>query len=187
METPTPTTGKKSSRTQQWKPTDGFGRFGAQVITDRIAKMLSHSREVRRGTDVEAVHDMRVASRRLRAAIEVFEPAFRGPSYERLEREVKLITDSLSHARDLDVMMGDLTADAARLPVSQRGVATELVRKWGAERRRIQGDVVAALNRLAERDPEGLFREAAGVTSDARPLDRAVQPEAAPADQGADA
>jgi CHAD domain-containing protein len=107
---------------------------------------------------------MRVASRRLRAALAVFEPAFHGPAYERLGREVKLVTDSLSRARDLDVMVRDLGADALRLPTTQRGAVLDLVRQWAAERRRIQGDVVAALDRLAERDPVRMFDEIAHVT-----------------------
>ncbi len=160
MSTPSGPGRKKPARGTVWKPGDSFRAFGECVIAERIARMLSHARAVRRGTDPEAVHDMRVASRRLRAALAVFEPAFRHSDYYRLEKEVKQLTDSLSRARDLDVMIEELSREAANMPASQRGVIGDIVRDWSVERRRIQGDVVAALDRLAEKDPMTLFDRA---------------------------
>lgn len=141
-----------------------FREFGTEAISSRIARMLSFARAVRRGTDPEAVHDMRVASRRLRAALAVFEPAFDSPEYGRLMRETRLITSALSRARDLDVMGQRLTKDAATLPASQRGLVTELIREWAVERRRVQDRVVDALDRLNKKDMSAWFTQiAAGV------------------------
>jgi CHAD domain-containing protein len=157
---------RKGGKGSGFKPQDSFRDYGERVITDRINRMLSYSRAVRRGTDADAVHDMRVASRRLRAALSVFRPAFACAEYDRLERDVKQITDALSHARDLDVMIEALTRDAALVPASQRALIVEIVRSCTSERRRLQGDVVAGLDRLSVRHPAELFtriREAAAT------------------------
>lgn len=62
---------------------------------------------VRAGSDPEAIHDTRVAIRRLRAALGLFEPVIpqRGA---RLRSELKWLTRELGHVRDLDVMSEQL-------------------------------------------------------------------------------
>ena len=44
--------------------------------------------------DPERVHDMRVATRRLRAAMEVFEPCFPRKRFRKALREVKALADA---------------------------------------------------------------------------------------------
>src|SRR5688500_1971077 len=58
-----------------------------EAIGERAEGMLAHLEGVRLGTDIEAVHDMRVASRRLVAAMRVFHAAFPTRHYARLLRE----------------------------------------------------------------------------------------------------
>lgn len=134
-----------------------FRAYGADTIARRIARMVSYTRAVRRGNDPDAVHDMRVASRRLRAALNVFQTAFDDPMYVKLQKEVRQVTGALSLARDLDVMIAGLQKDAAYLPTGQRGVISEVLREWMSRRREAQGSVVAALDRLAAFDPAAVF------------------------------
>lgn len=53
--------------------------------------------------EVERVHDMRVATRRLRAALEVFEACFPRKPYRKALKRVKALADALGERRDLDV------------------------------------------------------------------------------------
>ena len=53
--------------------------------------------------DIERVHDMRVATRRLRAALEVFEPCFPRKRYREALKRVKALADALGERRDRDV------------------------------------------------------------------------------------
>ncbi len=74
---------------------------------------------VRAGDDVEAVHDLRVATRRLRAVLSVLKPAFPGKALERFEKDIAAMTDHLGEARDTDVFIEFLdkeidSADPAR-------------------------------------------------------------------------
>lgn len=74
-------------------------------IHHRAEGMLEHLEGVREGKDIEAVHDMRVGSRRLVAAMRVFRECFPGRHYERLLREGRQVTRRLGAVRDLDVLI----------------------------------------------------------------------------------
>jgi triphosphatase len=52
---------------------------------------------------VEAVHRGRVAIRRLRAALQLFQPVANDDSYQKLADELKWLSDLLGYTRDLDV------------------------------------------------------------------------------------
>ena len=60
------------------------------------------------GEDIEGVHDVRVASRRLRAAMDVAVACFPAKWYAPLHRVAKEITGSLGEVRDCDVMIESL-------------------------------------------------------------------------------
>jgi CHAD domain-containing protein len=83
------------------------------VYGSRYLIRLTHafSREikgVRAGGDVEPVHRMRVASRRLRAALPLFSSCLPEKKYKEWFREVRRTTRALGSARDLDVQIGFL-------------------------------------------------------------------------------
>jgi CHAD domain-containing protein len=87
--------------------------------------MISNEQAVRTG-DPEGVHQMRVALRRLRAAISIFKGLLAGAETERVKAELKWLTDQLSDARSLDVLVGEVQPLEAATPVS--GVARILQR-----------------------------------------------------------
>lgn len=125
-----------------------FREYGARVMRERLVVMLSHAPGVRLAEDIEALHDMRVASRRLRAALGMFAPAFPDPSFKRFEADVKAVTDALGVARDLDVMIETLKEMEEELPEGERAGMEKFVAERLAHRARCQIDVVRALDRL---------------------------------------
>lgn len=60
------------------------------------------------GIDPEGVHQMRVALRRLDAALTLYEPLIPQAQVDRLQRRVKSITQTLGPARDWDVFISDM-------------------------------------------------------------------------------
>lgn len=74
-----------------------------QLILERVLELVKHEGGTRSGEDIEALHDMRVASRRLREALEIFEFCFTPKLYDRLYTRVRRITRALGRARDADV------------------------------------------------------------------------------------
>jgi CHAD domain-containing protein len=82
---------------------DPFGTTGARVVSIRADELVEHSEGVLDTSDIERLHNMRVASRRLRAAMEVFEPCFPRKRFRAALKEVKAIADALGERRDRDV------------------------------------------------------------------------------------
>ncbi|HEY1355459.1 MAG TPA: CHAD domain-containing protein [Solirubrobacterales bacterium] len=80
-----------------------FAEAAARVIALRADELFEHSEGVLDTGDIERVHDMRVATRRLRAAMEIFETCFPPKRWRRALRRVKALADSLGERRDRDV------------------------------------------------------------------------------------
>ncbi len=79
--------------------------FAGQALLERLQRMLKESRGVRLGEDPECLHRMRVASRRLRSALSLFESLFEGKETRRWRREVGGMARALGDGRDLDVQI----------------------------------------------------------------------------------
>ncbi|HJK31339.1 MAG TPA: CHAD domain-containing protein, partial [Methanocorpusculum sp.] len=90
------------------KMDEGYRLYGATVLAQLAADMAGESAGVKAGTDIEYIHRMRVASRRLRAALPLFAGCFPKKEYKHWENEIKQITRSLGRARDLDVQIAFL-------------------------------------------------------------------------------
>lgn len=136
-----------------------FRDYASQVIEERLEKMLSHVEGVRLAQDIEAVHDMRVASRRLRAALSIFAAAFPAQEFSRFEREVKMVTRALGSARDLDVMIETLQTLDMLLPEHQRAGMEAFIAEKVAERATLQKDVQNALDHLEKCDLRARFAQ----------------------------
>lgn len=123
--------------------------FGSRMTLERLALLKQEIPGVRQGRDIEAVHRMRVASRRLRTALRLFEelwPPRRGKAWQ---REVRRVTRSLGEARDADVQIlfveGELRS--CREPGLRRGLA-RLRLRLRQRRANLQARVVKRVNRL---------------------------------------
>lgn len=129
-----------------------FAAAGASVVESRAAEVVAHSSGVLDVSAIEGVHDMRVATRRLRAALEVFAPCFPKDGRKRALKEVKAIADALGERRDRDVAIAGLSSFAAEIPAPDRPGITSLIDRFRQE----QLDANAALEPFVE--PERLER-----------------------------
>ena len=89
-----------------------------QLIAGRFEAVWRAAPRAIDGTDPEGVHDVRVASRRLRAAMDVADGCFPERWYRPLHRVAKAITSSLGEVRDREVLLEFLTAERAAAPAS---------------------------------------------------------------------
>jgi CHAD domain-containing protein len=102
-----------------------YAAAAAKVVAVRARELADHSRNVLDIDDIERVHDMRVASRRLRAALEIFEPCFPEVQHDEALGEVKAIADALGERRDADVTIAALESFTENLAApDRRGVAS---------------------------------------------------------------
>jgi triphosphatase len=76
-----------------------------QIARECIHHLQSNQDMVLQGTDVEGVHQMRVALRRLRSAFSLFHKMLGRENTTGLTEELRWITDILGAARDLDVFI----------------------------------------------------------------------------------
>jgi len=70
--------------------------------------MLLCEAGVRLGEDIEYVHDMRVASRRARAALTMFGPYFQAKALDEYAKRLRKTAQILGDVRDLDVALDNL-------------------------------------------------------------------------------
>lgn len=93
----------------------------------RAAEVFEYSAGVLDVDRIEAVHDMRVGTRRLRAALEVFEPCFPAKRHRRALKRVKALADALGERRDADVAIESLEAFAGEAPEAERPAIAALI------------------------------------------------------------
>jgi CHAD domain-containing protein len=102
-----------------------LGEVAYATMRRQFAEFLRHEPGVRLGEDAEEVHDMRVASRRLRAVLQSFEPALSEKAL-RFEPELKHFAVVLGEVRDLDVQLGRIETWISGSPEEDRGALEEL-------------------------------------------------------------
>jgi CHAD domain-containing protein len=107
--------------------------------------MLLHEGGTLTGENIEELHDMRVATRRMRAAFEVFDGAFASKSIKRHLKGLRLTGRTLGRVRDLDVFIDK----ARRYQASQTGEQDHdlepLLEAWGAERETARQEMASYL------------------------------------------
>lgn len=105
-------------------PDTRFRDAAAAAVSVRATEVFAFGDAALDVSDIEGVHDMRVATRRLRAALEVFAPCFPDKPHAAVLKEVKELADRLGDRRDPDVVLEELEALAGRFaPADQPGVA----------------------------------------------------------------
>ena len=107
------------------------------------------------GEDIEGVHDVRVASRRLRAAMDVAVECFPAEWYRPLHRTAKAITGALGEVRDRDVLLEALAARRAEAAPPERPGIDRLISRVERERTAARAEMERFLQGLLEGDIPG--------------------------------
>jgi CHAD domain-containing protein len=123
-------------------PDEPFAEAGARVVRVRTEELFGHADGVLDTEDIERVHDMRVATRRLRAVLEIFRPCFPRDEFRAALRDVKDLADALGARRDPDVHIAAMRAFAAAVPEDQRPGVDALLLRF--EERQVAGNAVLA-------------------------------------------
>jgi CHAD domain-containing protein len=122
-------------------PHGSFRHAAHGAVRVRSAEVFEHAGRALDVHDIEGVHDMRVALRRLRATLELFAPCFPKRARREAIRELNQIADALGRRRDVDVQIADLEAVRAGGAARHRRALSELIDRLRAE----QADANAAL------------------------------------------
>lgn len=125
-----------------------YASAAASIVEVRARELIDHAHGVLDTGSIERVHDMRVATRRLRAALEIFNPCFSRREHKSALREVKALADALGERRDRDVAIDSLGAIGAAMSATDRlGIETLVARM-----REEQSEANDALGRFVTED-----------------------------------
>src|SRR5437763_11178874 len=143
-----------------------FREAGARAVRTRSEEVFEHREGVLDTTDIEGVHDMRVATRRLRAVMEIFAPCFPKKEQRKLLKEVKALADSLGERRDADVAIASFESAWAAMPVAGRPGVDHMLAELRAEQRAANEEVAEMLDRI---DADGLHERLLTLAAETAP------------------
>jgi CHAD domain-containing protein len=84
-------------------------QFGLYYMLEQTKRLVDEIPGVQLGRDIEAIHQMRVASRRLATALDVFKPCLPKKKSKDWRDATRKVTIALGKARDLDIQIAQLT------------------------------------------------------------------------------
>jgi CHAD domain-containing protein len=133
-------------------PFEPYALAAARTVRVRADELFANADGVLDTSDIERVHDMRVASRRLRAVLEIFEPCFPQGDFKTVLRDVKALADALGERRDPDVHIEDMEELEKQVQAAMRPGIDALVERLRARQARGNDTLAAALDHVQECD-----------------------------------
>jgi len=143
-----------------------YAEAAARTVAVRADELFAAGRDVLDTDDIEQVHDMRVASRRLRAVLEIFAPCFDRAAYRPVLRDVKALADALGTRRDPDVQLDALARLTAKMGASERRGIEVMAARLRAEQAVGNQTLAAALEEAEASDLHGRLQALAASATD---------------------
>jgi triphosphatase len=112
-----------------------------------MAAWLLHEPGARLGDDLEELHDLRVAGRRLDAILRQFQ-SFLPPEFFKFRATLKTVLRALGHVRDLDVALSELQDFSRKLPKTDRVGVEPLKEHLMSERGRARTQMLSVLDSI---------------------------------------
>jgi CHAD domain-containing protein len=131
-------------------PSLSAGEVGRANLRRHLASWLAHEPAARLGEDPEALHELRVAGRRIETTLGVFEP-YLPKSLVRQRPGWKSLVRALGTVRDLDVQLAGLAAFVDKLHDSDAGQVAPLLERLTSERRSARSRMLSMLDRPSTR------------------------------------
>jgi CHAD domain-containing protein len=125
-------------------PSPSVAEVALVVLRRNLLAMLAHEAGTRLGDDPEDLHDMRVATRRMRAALALFADAL--PARARhLRDELGWLAQALGAVRDLDVQLQRVAQWTEEVSEEDRAALGDLLRMLDHQRQDARRRLLAAL------------------------------------------
>ena len=124
-----------------------LGQYARTILDKQFHNMIKHERAVLADRDPEPLHQMRVSSRRLRTALQVFRVAIALPKAAS-EQRITAIAKTLGGLRDLDVQLADLqTVYRPRLSSAEQAGLDGVIHQLHKRRKHVYARVADTLGR----------------------------------------
>ena len=125
-------------------------RLEAELLEQRHS-LIAHDAGARLAVDAENLHQLRVASRRVRAFLRVARALVDSEWAASLNEPLRRLGKASNEARDLDVLLEHLEAEAPTLGAPDSTAALQLIRMLERDRDHVQTELEAALDSSAHR------------------------------------
>jgi CHAD domain-containing protein len=149
------------------------GEVFRAVFGDCVRTLVARDEAIRTGRDPEALHDGRVAVRKMRSYLRAFGRILEEPWSCGLRDRLAWLNEAFAGARDLDVLIETLEQRSGRLPLADRARAGAVLERLHRERTQRREVLQAALR--SERYAD-LTAEAASAADRPNFNDRAAEP-----------
>lgn len=116
------------------RPDDPMSEAGRKILRFHFTRMLEHEPGTRAGEDIEELHDMRVATRRMRAAFRIFAPYYEPKAIKSFQKGLRQTAYALGAVRDLDVFIQKAARYTETLPETEQRSLDPLLVSWRNER-----------------------------------------------------
>lgn len=124
-----------------------FAAAAARIVSVRAEEVFAQADGVLDLGQPENLHDMRVATRRLRAALEICEPCFPTKRFRKALKRVKRLADALGERRDLDVEIEFLEGFAQTAPEADRAALAARIESLRGRQREVNEALARRLRR----------------------------------------
>ena len=131
-------------------PDETLETCARQIIVGYFCQMISYKEGAKDGTDIEFVHEMRVTSRRLRAAMDNFADCFPEKAFKKHYKKVKAITRTMGVVRDLDVLIALFQRELDTLSEVEQGDIRGLIEHLQREREAARKPMLMLFTKLEE-------------------------------------
>ncbi|MDQ6656751.1 MAG: CHAD domain-containing protein [Actinomycetota bacterium] len=136
---------RPTPRRQGLLPTD-IAEALSSVLSVSTAAIRDNEPGSRHGEDIEHVHRMRVATRRIRAYLRAARPALDSGAALRLRSDLAGLAGALGRVRDLDVMMDRMHSEATALGEPDTAALERLTAVLDTDRRAARAALIAELD-----------------------------------------
>lgn len=147
----------KARKVEDVGPTTPYRAAIGRLIESRFDEMMLHLDGTLAGRDPEELHDMRVASRRLRAAMDVAVDCF-PVRFKYFHKTIKELTDVLGGVRDYDVLRVALIEYRDSRPAAERPAIHAMLQGCRAERDQGRAHLIEFFDRIERERFDVRFR-----------------------------
>lgn len=116
------------------------------ALTQHLKWLLAHDPGTRLGTESESLHQMRVATRRLRAVLRTARPILLSAWVASLDQELDWLSEVLGTARDLDVQIAYFMEESAGLDARDCKLLAAFISHLRSQRDAVQQMVLSELS-----------------------------------------
>jgi CHAD domain-containing protein len=145
---------------------DSMAEAARKTLYFHLQRMLYHEPGTRLGENIEELHNMRVATRRMRAALRVFNDHVDMKEMAPFAKGLRRAGRTLGAVRDLDVLHDKMQAYLDTLPPERKAELDPLLATWQTQREQARQEMIAYLDsaRYARfKDQFGQFLQTPGA------------------------